>query len=72
MTDALTKTPWHVWLVGVVAVLFNSIGVVDFVMSMTGGAEYMASVGMTPDQIAHYQGMPSWMTVTSISRAAWA
>jgi hypothetical protein len=63
MTDALTKTPWHVWLVGVVAVLFNSIGVFDFVMSMSRGAAYMASVGMTPDQIAHYQRMPGWMTV---------
>jgi hypothetical protein len=63
MTDALTKTPWHVWLVGVVAVLFNSIGVFDFVMSMAQGADYMASVGMTPEQIAHYQEMPSWMKV---------
>ena len=43
--------------------LFNSIGVFDFVMSMTQGADYMASAGMTPDQIAHYQEMPSWMTV---------
>ena len=63
MTDVLTRTPWHVWLVGVIAVLFNSIGVFDFVMSMSRGADYMASAGMTPDQIAHYQGMPSWMTV---------
>ena len=63
MTDALVKTPWHIWLIGVIAVLFNSIGVFDFVMSMAQGAEYQASAGMTPDQIAHYQGMPSWMTV---------
>jgi hypothetical protein len=26
----------------------------------------MASAGMTPDQIAHYRGMPAWMT------AVWA
>jgi hypothetical protein len=63
MTDALVKTPWHIWLIGVIAVLFNSIGVFDFVMSMAQGAEYQASAGMTPDQIAHYQAMPSWMTV---------
>jgi hypothetical protein len=63
MADALTKTPWHLWLVGVVALLFNSIGVFDFVMSMSRGADYMASAGMTPDQIAHYQEMPGWMTV---------
>ena len=63
MTDAPVKTPWHVWLVGVSALLFNAIGVFDFVMSMARGAEYQASAGMTPDQIAHFQQMPSWMTV---------
>jgi hypothetical protein len=63
MTDAPVKTPWHIWLVGLIAVLFNSIGVFDFVMSTAQGAKYHASAGMTPDQIAHYQQMPSWMTV---------
>lgn len=63
MTDAPTKTPWHLWLVGVIATLFNAIGVFDFVMSMAQGAKYQASVGMTPEQIAHYQQMPGWMTV---------
>jgi len=63
MTNANTKTPWHVWLVGVIALLFNSIGVFDFVMSKMQGAAYMASAGMTPAQIAHYQEMPWWMMV---------
>jgi hypothetical protein len=63
MTDTPVKTPWHVWGVGVFALLFNAIGVFDFVMSMAQGAKYQASAGMTPDQIAHYQQMPAWMTV---------
>ncbi|WP_235523768.1 hypothetical protein [Caulobacter sp. Root487D2Y] len=63
MNGARIRTPWHLWLVGVVAVLFNAIGVFDFVMSMTRGAAYMASAGMTPAQIEHYQQMPAWMTV---------
>jgi hypothetical protein len=63
MTDAPVKAPWHLWLIGVIAVLFNSVGVFDFVMSMAQGAEYQASAGMTPDQIAHYQQMPGWMMV---------
>jgi hypothetical protein len=66
MTNTQLKTPWHLWLIGIIAVLFNFIGVFDFVMSMTQGAEYQANAGMTPDQIAHYQSMPSWMT------AVWA
>lgn len=63
MTNIPVKTPWHVWLIGVLALLFNAIGVFDFVMSMLQGAAYQASAGMTPAQIAHYQEMPSWMTV---------
>ncbi len=62
MTDMTNKTPWHLWLVGVIALLFNAIGAFDYVMSMTQGASYMASAGMTPAQIAHYQELPTWMT----------
>lgn len=62
MTETTIKTPWHLWVVGVVAVLFNSIGVFDFVMSMAQGPAYMASAGMTPAQIEHYKDMPAWMT----------
>lgn len=61
MQTASWKAPWHLWVVGVIAVLFNSIGVFDFVMSRIQGPAYMASAGMTPDQIAHYQQLPAWM-----------
>jgi hypothetical protein len=60
------KTPWHLWLVGVIAVLFNAIGVFDFVMRMARGASYMEGAGMSPAQVAHYMDMPLWMT------AVWA
>lgn len=63
MTAAPVKAPWHLWLIGVFAVLFNAIGVFDFVMSLAQGAQYQASAGMTPEQIAHYQQMPAWMTL---------
>lgn len=65
-TRMKAHTPWHLWLVGVIAVLFNAIGAFDYVMSMTQGPSYMASSGMTPEQIAHYVEMPIWMT------AVWA
>lgn len=66
MTNASPKAPWPLWLIGVIALLFNSIGVFDFVMVMAQGEKYMASVGMSPAQIAHYRDMPVWMT------AVWA
>ncbi len=63
MSDASVKAPWHVWLVGVFALLFNAIGVFDFVMNLWQGPAYLAKAGMTPEQIAHYRGMPAWMMV---------
>ena len=63
MAQAPEKTPWHLWLVGLFAVLFNAIGVFDFVMNLAQGPKYLASAGMTPEQVAHYQQMPGWMVV---------
>ena len=62
MTDRTIKRPWHLWLVGVIAVLFNAIGAFDHLMSMAQGrGQYLASAGMTPAQVAHYEEMPIWM-----------
>lgn len=66
MTDMTRKTPWHLWLVGGLALAFNAIGAYDYIMAATQGARYMASMGMTPAQIAHYEAMSAWMT------AVWA
>ncbi len=44
-------------------VIGTVIGVYDFVMNIARGASYMESAGMTVAQIAHYQGMPIWMTI---------
>ncbi|MEK8052626.1 hypothetical protein AACH10_20420 [Ideonella sp. DXS22W] len=61
MQDTPAKTPWHLRLVGVVATLFNAIGVFDYVMNLAKGPAYLASAGFTPEQVAHYQAMPLWM-----------
>ena len=49
MTDALTKTPKHVWLVGAIALVFNSIGLFDFVMYFVQMAVPATELGWTPD-----------------------
>ena len=63
MAQAPVKSAWHLWLVGLFAVLFNAIGVFDFVMNLAQGPQYLASAGMTPEHVAHYQQMPGWMFV---------
>jgi hypothetical protein len=39
----MTKTPIHLWLVGIVSLLWNAGGAVDYVMTKTNAAEYLAS-----------------------------
>ncbi|MGA2018569.1 MAG: hypothetical protein ABSH26_16620 [Opitutaceae bacterium] len=66
MADEATqpaRRPWHVWAVGVVSLLWNSVGAMDFVMTETKNKAYMS--GFTPAQLEFYYGFPLWVV------AAW-
>lgn len=55
------KTPWHLWVVGLVSLLWNAFGAFDFVMTNTQGEAYMRSAGMTQPMIDYFVAMPTWM-----------
>ena len=61
MSDMLNKTPWHLWVVGVVSLLWNGFGGYDFIMSVTQGEAYWRASGMTQPMIDYYNAMPEWM-----------
>ena len=61
MSDMLKKTPWHLWVVGVISLLWNGFGGYDFIMSMTQGEAYWRASGMTQPMIDYYNAMPEWM-----------
>lgn len=63
---AAARTPWHLWVVGIVGVLWNAYGCYDYVMTHTGGEAYLRSLGLNDAQIAYYHAMPAYMT------AVWA
>jgi hypothetical protein len=53
------KAPWHLWVVGVVSLLWNSVGALDFVMTQTKNATYMR--GFTSAQLEfYYPKFRSW------------
>ncbi len=62
MTDTTkSAVPWHLWVVGVVGLLWNGFGAYDYVMSHSdGAAAYLAGMGMTDAQIAFGETMPAW------------
>jgi len=65
MTDSAAhsaKAPWHIWVVGVASVLWNSVGATDFLMTETRNKAYMS--GFTQAQIDFCQGIPAWAVAT--------
>lgn len=55
------RTPWHLWLVGVLSLLWNGFGAWDFIQTTTRGEAYMRAMGFGDDMIAYYNAMPTWM-----------
>lgn len=61
------RTPWHLWVVGVVSLLWNSFGAYDYTMSHLQGEAYYRASKMSDAQIAFMTtGYPTWM------HAVWA
>ena len=59
-TTADTKTPTHLWIVGVLSVLWNGMGCFDYLMTETANRTYLAR--MPADQIAYMHALPAWLT----------
>jgi hypothetical protein len=58
-----TKAPWHLWVVGILTLLWNAVGVFSYMMTRLNRLE---DLDMTPDQIAFFDSFPAW------SNALWA
>lgn len=62
------KTPWHLWLVGILGLLWSAMGAMDYFMTQTKNESYMSN--FTPEQLAFFYGFPSWV-VASWAIAVW-
>ncbi len=52
------RAPWHLWVVGVVTVLWNAMGAFDYIMTETRNEGYMSH--FTAEQLEHFYGVPAW------------
>lgn len=60
MSDSVdSRTPVHLWIVGVLAVLWNAFGAYDYLMTQTQNEAYMSQ--FTPEQLEYFYGFPSWV-----------
>ena len=62
MNEQRTATPWHLWAVGAVALLWNCIGAFDYTMTESRNAAYLAP--FTPEQLAYFLALPKWVVAT--------
>ncbi len=56
------STPWHLWVIGVVALVWSAMGAMDYVMTQTRNEAYTSS--FTPEQLSFFYGIPSWAVAT--------
>lgn len=74
MTDMTVRTPWHLWLMGILALLFEIFGCFQFLVGVLGGDEMVrqsaVSMGWTAAQAETYitwaKSLPMWL------KAVWA
>lgn len=51
------KTPWHLWVVGLVTLLWNAVGGFSYTMTRLGK---LSDLGMSEAEIAFFEGAPLW------------
>ena len=64
MNQTTVKTPVHLWIVGILSILWNAVGAFDYVATQTRLKSYMSQ--FTPEQLEYFYSFPTWMD------SAWA
>jgi hypothetical protein len=54
------RTPAHLWIVGVLALLWNAFGCYDYLMTNLHNSAYLAQY--PADQLAYFESLPGWLT----------
>jgi hypothetical protein len=61
---AKARTPVHLWIVGVLSLVWNFMGVFDYLATQLDAEFYLSQ--FTPEQLSYFQSFPAWMV------AGWA
>jgi hypothetical protein len=54
------RVPAHLWIVGILSLLWNAFGAYDYTMTNLHNQAYLAQV--PADQLAYFQSLPGWLT----------
>ena len=59
MTATTPKAPWHLWVIGILVLLWDLMGAFDYLMTQTQNEAYMGQ--FTPEQLEYFYGFPTWV-----------
>ena len=54
-----SRTPAHLWIVGILATLWNAFGCYDYVMTQSKNMVYLEKMG-GPELVKYFTNYPSW------------
>jgi len=57
-----SRAPWHLWVVGVVSLLWNAIGAFDYLATQLRLDFYMSQ--FSEEDLAYFYGFPAWAVAT--------
>jgi hypothetical protein len=63
-TEGAVRAPWHLWVVGVISLLWNAMGAFDYIMTQSRSEWYMSQ--FTQEQLDYFYSFPAW------ADASWA
>jgi hypothetical protein len=69
MNATTSKVPRHLWIVGVLSLLWNAMGAFDYSASQLRLDFYMSQ--FSPEQLEYFYGFPAW-AVASWAIAVWS
>lgn len=55
--------PWHLWLVGLLMLVWNAMSCYSHVMTLTQNDAYFRATGVTPEIAAYFAAVPAWNVV---------
>jgi hypothetical protein len=61
-SETAQGTPKHLWIIGIIALLWSAMGAMDYVMTQTRNEAYMGQ--FTTEQLAYFYGFPAWVDAT--------
>jgi hypothetical protein len=64
------RTPAHLWVVGILSLLWNAFGACDYTMTELGNLAWFEMMGLGAEELAWTQSFPTW-AVTAWAVGVW-